>query len=451
MSSTIASYESIRRPSQSSVLLAVFIFVFTLWPFYIDIRLGENIGINPQRILIALITGVFFVGLFIDRTIKYEIVRVAKSNKILFLFIFTYLFSRVFSALVNGSAYSLYIVAYEILANFVLFFFALMYVRTPRDIEYVIVAIVTCAFLLSIYGIFEKVFEYNPLPFVTDTNSKALAVAQSEKIRNDVYRIQATFEHPLSLVQFLVLAFPFALFYIRIAERVFLPTLMAVLIALAIVFTDSRGGLIAIAVTFAIAAYFKISATSNRERRLIVKLAFAVISVPALLLLIFLMTFSSSNQSSTNTRAIQLYNGWIAVKQKPLFGYGPGNAGETIYSLSESDSSAKKIWRQTVDNLFISKSLESGLLAVLSFIALLINPLIRLSSATFESIRHREHKQSGYYVAFISSISSVVLMMLVLSIFTSLPIFFVVFGLAVKLTTLIKENTELNSDASRND
>lgn len=418
--------------------LSIFVVVFSLWPFYIDIRLQENVGLNPQRITLLLAVMYFLGSFFLTTRFSLFMRRFWRENSRVVGLLFLYGFLRLISAGLAGS-YSVLTVLNELVGNLFLMLVACLAFRTPGGFRRFALYLMICATLVSVYAVLERLVEYNFLAQFADVSTKAGFTAASEKIRDGVFRVQSTFEHPLSLVQYLAMVVPLLYVFRRKLGIFLFPLLM--LMGGALWFTGSRSALVAIFLSVVaiviLLTHSRYRTQKNRHGR---RSYFA-----ALVLLYFLVLVggvvlignsmsggeSESQSASSTTRLVQLNNGFIAVTQKPFFGHGPGEGSRVIMGVGESQSGGELIYVETTDNLFLSIAVESGLPALVVYLLLIFHVLKMSSHAVVESSQ-RDGREAN--TAIFASLVAGVTLMAVLSIFTILPLFFILMGAVVGLS-----------------
>jgi O-antigen ligase len=407
---------------RNSDLLMLFLSVFCIWPSYVYFRLSENIGLNPLRVILVIILMfliLHFLG--VHRLSKRRFV----DNRILFFIIIFYLFFRYLSAFFSGS-YSVSLVLYEHLSNINILVFTYLVLSGLNNIGKVIKILLFFATVLSVLAIFEHVTKFNIFTILADSSTNAGYTALTDKTRNGFYRSQAIFEHPLSLSQFLAILFPLTfLFFKKNSIKSFI--ILSTIIFMGIYVTGSRSAILAIFISAI--AFFFLSVKRDNEARERVKVKLFMFFVTLVLLPILFTIVSNvagldsedSEGASSRTRVYQMLNGYIAANQSPIFGYGPGNADDTIFEVGLSYPNAVKLYVPTVDNLFLSSLVESGYIALFLLIALIVTPLIHLVKV----------QRTNTSKAISCSIISGLVTMTTLSIFTVLPIFYVILGLGL--------------------
>lgn len=427
-------------------LLQIYIFIFVLWPFYIDIRVQENLGVNPQRIFLIFVLFFWITAFFVYPSIRKNFFDIFDKNKKTMCFLFFYFLCRLLSVVFNASAYSASIFLYETLSELSLFLFVCTSLRSYKEIKGVVFVLFFCAVVLAFLSVFEWAYQANFFSQFADPSTKAGMTASLIKVRDGNYRVQGTFEHPLTLVQFFVTVFPlgYYFFYKKSANKIFVAA-AGFLILLAMYFTYSRSAVVALLFSFCIVFFIKLKVMENniydgRKRILLSvfrKIFFVLFVVGGVGVIVAMSSGGSdSENASATTRLFQMKNGWLAIKNKPFVGFGPGEAIRVIMDTGDRVSEAEKIWNETVDNLFLTKMIESGIPALLFYVFFLISVQLKLFKyAVTEEICSNERNLA---VAILASLSGGFISMSILSIFTALPIYFCILGLAVGLLTYKK-------------
>lgn len=435
--------------------LIVFIGVFSIWPFYIDVRLHENIGINPQRLVLVL-TALFFI--LVLTTTKGFIRTIGSAwwrnpdGRAIFFALSAYTVLRLVSSVIAGP-YSIFIFSNELIANAFVMLIAGAVYRDYADARRFVLFLIALGVIVSFYAILERITQQNFLVSFADVNTRAGFTAATEKIRNGVYRSQATFEHPLSLVQYLAMIIP--LLYLLIRRFGALVVFPFTVIGSALYFTGSRSAVIAIFLSIvamiAIAIHAGLRERSGRTKKgtllTALFLLYGVLLIGGATLINDAVSGDSeSHTASTTTRVAQINNGLLAIARRPIFGYGPGEASRIIMHVGETESGADTIYRETTDNLFLTRAVESG---VPSLIALLYLIYKVLKLAIQSSISNPDRKVRVLNIALFGSLLSGVTLMSVLSIFTVLPIFFILMGILVGVNANLSSRANLSFSRSQ--
>jgi O-antigen ligase len=422
-------------------VLLVFVVVFSIWPFYIDLRLHDNVGLNPQRIVLFFAVIFFAVAYFLangfSRFLGATWWRNSDGKAILgVLLVYTVL--RSISSALAGT-YSLLIFVNELISNMFLMVVAGAVFRRYSDAKRFVSVITVCALIVSCYAVIERAVEYNFLVEYADVTTRAGFTAATEKIRDGVYRVQGTFEHPLSLVQYLAMTVPLLYLVFRKWKALAVPPFL--IICAALLYTGSRSAIVALFLSMVamlvLTTHVRLRSGSGRRNRGLILgslvALYGVILVGGGVLINEAVNGESDSQNaSTATRLIQINNGLLAIKQRPIFGFGPGEASRVIMGIGETESGGETIFRETTDNLFLTRVVESGIPSVLALIYLIYRVL---KLAVKCSLQSGDTRSRDFNVAVFGAIVAGVTLMTVLSIFTVLPLFFILMGVVLGFNT----------------
>ncbi|GEM_PF-6765974 len=417
------------------LLLIMYLSMFSLWPFYIDIRIADSVGLNPQRLALAVLIVFALFAFMADPSTRRHLISLQRAFPLLFVACIIYSLIRLASGAANGAA-SFFIAAYEVVSNIALIFVSIIAVRSLNDARLLFLALITCGLAVSAYAIIERYQGHNLFSQFADPDTRAGFTAIMDKTRDGAYRVQSTFEHPLSLSQYLVIIAPLALVFIRSKKWFLLSGVSFLCMLAAAAFTGSRSALVApvaaLLVASTVAAYFKFKARGSGAGGFALLLVASLSLVVALLVLpsIILGQGSQSQTASTTTRLAQIQNGYIAVKSRPLLGYGPGRASAVIMSTGDTETGAQTIHRETTDNLFLTRVVESGIPSLFLYLSIILITL-RTGAKSIYTLESSERRLR--YLLFVSTASGA-LTMLILSIFTVLPVLFVMFGVIIAIS-----------------
>jgi O-antigen ligase len=418
----------------------LYVMLFSLWPGYLDVRFTEKVGLNPQRILTAVLFFLFCYAVISNRYFRERLVDFLKKNRFFSLAIFGYLFLRVVSSVHAGGSSILFFIN-ELLTNFALFFICISLDIEAKKFRIACFVMVITLFIVSLFGIYEHIFEYNFLRNFISGDNKLSLTALAVKYRSGSYRSQSTFEHPLALTQFIVLLLPFALLS-RIGIKNYIIIAFGFAFAImALYFTYSRSGILCLLLTFTLVAFLRLRelkiVKSQRHIYLGLLLLCGLFLVGSVGAAGYYLSQGSTTgeESSTRARLVQLYNGAKAIKESPLIGYGPGNAAGVLFGIANSPESEEKMYRESIDNLYLTRAIESGIPAVILF--LYIN--IYIGYVLYKETKKMAFNRRLKFYFILTGIVGVMCVTAILSIFTVLPLFFLSSGLAIAYA--LRQNT----------
>jgi len=407
------------------LLICMYILFFSLWPFFIDIRLTEKVGINPERIILALLVFASLL-LYFYGGINREKTSIIRNNKVAIYSITVFFFWRFLAVVLAGGMESFPYWIYEVISNYVLFIMALIFVDSHNARGKILGWLTFSVFvvlLISVIEFFNGKFLFTAL--VTGESRAALG-AISGSFRNNLYRVQGTFEHALVLSQYLLILFPMVLLYINrylratALSRLVFSSTMIILTVIVLLMAQCRTSLVTIFAWVVYSVYRKVKNSWQRQVTLIFVIVFAV--------LLYDLYIAGSNFISSDARYAQLVNGFYAVLNSPLVGYGPGVVmGEILYSVGLKESGAISIYEvnsTTVDSRYLSIVLESGILSLFLFVIF----LAKVFSSVSGNIVSGERVVFFYYSL---SLLAGIVTMLTLSIYTVMPMFFLIAAMSL--------------------
>jgi len=246
-------------------------------------------------------------------------------------------------------------------------------------------------------------------------------------VRDSQYRVKATFHHPLLLAEYLVCMLPL-LFYrfgrARVLERAALAVLLAMIVWV-IFKAQSRSAIVtALLVTLAFAGVFL--ARSFARKRLDARTVLSLLAIP--LLLVFLAAAyayvfelavgrSRAEYASSIARLAMLAQGIPLLLAKPVFGYGIGNGPLTLGFLSERG-------KITLDNYYLSLTLDSGIPALVLLLALMVWAVNRGLRSVFAKDRGNAYMGAALSI----SVLAFAVMKSILATEHNFPLFFILLG-----------------------
>lgn len=381
------------RESKYFYLFLAYIFILPLWPNYAELKFGGLPNIAPDRILrFALFFG--FIGIFFTNSEAVQMMkrRVAKHWVLVFALSLFYT-ARIASAWVSpNTAFQLYaFFRNEFLISFPFFFYALLAIRDSDSVKKIMVTLVVSGFIASLIALLDYYKQKNLFMGLVPISSDYLMGVFLDKTRDDGYRAQGTFEHPILLGQFFILILPVIWTLLRDCKSIYFKALFgtAGLFALASVFASgSRAALgLAIAVVSLFALWEIYLWTHISKNRVLQYLVISQAPIPILGAIYALYSYKSTvlgqtqeTLSSTNARIDMLLGGGPKILDSPIWGHGLGEA-LSVFSL------VGRAGIRTLDNYYILIGLETGALALALFMLIFIISIfnsIRKSTAIFD-------------------------------------------------------------------
>lgn len=407
-------------------LVGLFFIFMSIWPYYIDVRLPGLGGINPQRIVLIIITAVFLLDIAANkRSFKWHI-KAFRSDSAFFLLFFAFCLLRILSSLNSGELQSIVVAFYDVLSSFVIFLVVSRLAEKTERRDKLIKLIIVSGLAVLITALIEAFTKKNYfIGFAYAENRRVIESLNTDILRDGRYRIRGIFENPLTLVQYLMIYLPFLFIaYKYFRWKAFSIIVFAITLIL-VMLTWSRSGAIITAII--VFLYLLHTVRSKITRKLMALMIGLIVIVAGLTFFDSIGDFLSSP-----ARSAQLVNGYLAIKESPLLGYGVANQiGWVIYNVSLTNPDSLPMWEAnalTTDNRFLTIALESGIPSLACFISLLV---ILIKRGIKNNSFLRRNKRRDYYsqMPTILAIIGGIMVMTILSIYTVLPFLFICLGL----------------------
>lgn len=429
--------------------LLFYTFALLVVPFYIGPELAKNAQINLERLLLIALCLMFFFNLgkkkfYIDFMLLY------KNHSLFIIFFVGYFFWRGISAINSPNNVSIFLYIYELISNFIVFlvFYCFLFNKGMYSNFFSVVFLST--FFVFSFALLELVLGKNIFASLAPSDAGA-AITSEAIVRGVVYRVKSVFEHPLTLGHFCVMVLPLVLFYkfaYNDSAKYQRFTLVSSILSMAVM-TGSR--MTMLCCTMIIVIYFllegpKIKFLENSKAKSIIFYIWPIIfSLP--ILAIGVVSFLSGRSSlDSYVRQAQVANGLQVIKMEPIFGFGQGPGGMLAI---ERFGTAMKLWAEnaaTIDNWFLSVLLASGYPGL--FLFLMFNIFVFLDIyRNFKNRKKLSREQSSDYNIWLGlSISYMFgfLFMIILSIFTLHPFFYIVLAGVLYFSIKLKKGLNKN-------
>lgn len=414
------------------VLLLITIFLFYAWPEYFVLKIGSLPGFNIQRVsfLVMLIFWLFVTisskwhrRLFFTNISKY------KKSLILFIILFTI---KIIS--INNSidlVHSSYVTLNEIIIWFCLMLISLSIWNKPKHIIRVINILAIASVIIFIFGVFELIYGKVVFEDLVGISSKYTSNALSINFR-DGHRVKSIFGNTLGLAQFLTILLPFLMFSASSKTTIYLKIfyITTILFSLFLIYkTESRASILIIIILILVWFFIKMIKYFNSSKTIAKYIIFLIIPAFIIFLSFELFNIFSNLVIGKNTlemtsmivRVVQLQKGIPLVVNNYLLGYGPGNAA-SILNVGDANL-------PTIDNYYLSLSLESGIVSLLIFIIILLLFLKK----TFNYMSNTSDISSKICSACFYSLIAFSISLSVLSLKVNFPFIFIIFAFVLVL------------------
>jgi len=355
----------------------IFGFINLVWPRLVSFRTSGFPALNPEKIAFFALLAVWFWVVMTSPKVRAGLSDHLQSFRPVLWALGLLVVWRVitaFAGLPAGYYFGVKVAVTELFAYYLMLVIGLSVWRKPADVRPFFWIIVLAGLSVSLIAAYEASVSRNLFSsFISfDEDAGARVVSNlSDKFRTGKYRVQAGFEHPLVLAEFLVMAIPCAIYLMVSSRRLLIKVAMFGAVAgfcLVAYRTDSRAAQGMIVLTFFLAALL-FAYRSFRVSKSILGVVIGLL-VPAVLLTIPLLISvmagliegaGSTVSASTEARFCMLERSIPLVLANPFFGFGVGQGG---YELGCVVSGGL----HSVDNHFVSLALDSGLPALLAYV-----------------------------------------------------------------------------------
>ncbi|PWV58443.1 O-antigen ligase family protein [Plasticicumulans acidivorans] len=423
-----------------SSLLLFFIFLTSVWPFYIDYRILSNLGVNPQRITCFFVVLVFLFMLYSPKVRgKIEFVFSVKNVRMFFILISGYVFWRLFVGFYVSDTLSVFLSINEIFTVYFIFLITVYSAVSSDNAKNRIIKVIFYSYLLVLlFSWLEWALQYNLFSQFASSESKSAIGATVEKLRGGLLRVKGPFENTLTLMQYVVCIFPLSFFYVRNRSSLF--KMAFLFFSIGVVFlTFSRIGTLIILMQVFMWKWLDIEKSFDKSMRMLINVLKVFMVISVFMFFVFgggedefgeyeLGADVQGGLFSSSERTGQLINGISAIVENPIVGYGLGNAGKVVKDFSDQGHSSYSVYHEVVDNRILSIAIESGVFSAILFLLFWLWLIVKIYKSMLSEISVERYM---YGKALFLSISAVFVTFFFLSIFTNYSIIFVVAGLCV--------------------
>ncbi|MGD9800534.1 MAG: O-antigen ligase family protein, partial [Parvularculaceae bacterium] len=331
-----AAKASPRRIAMALILVAAFL--LPVWPVYLFVKLGPAPILTPPRLVLYVVSAFFVYDMVFSPWRRAQFVLAVRKSGAVSVFVFLFFIIGLFSLpLAEGRSVAIPEFARQAIIWLIPYCAVLTYCRRQRDFVAIMKVFTIGAFLVALIAIGEaathKLMANLLSPFMADS-AEWVKNAQSEKIRDGVFRAQASHTHPLSLGEHLAFSAPFALAFLITTKSLRARQFWGVVfvsIALAAVATNSRGAILVMIVGIGsmsamLGWRFLKRASATRWRPMagllcvLCLLASPVAAIGAHAVISGKSGASAAN--STQSRIDQMEQAWPKILKRPVGGYG---------------------------------------------------------------------------------------------------------------------------------
>jgi O-antigen ligase len=429
---------------KNSLLISALIYIIStlIWPKYIAVRPPGLPLIGIQRLANLLALSMFVLAMFSSNWFKKEIANSFNKAKVFWIFFGGLVFFRFASVFISRDIpFSLFMFMSDFFVHWFFIFTGVFIGSSHRYFIIFLKAIVFCFFVNFLIAITELALGKNLfLPFL-NTIDPALEWVLKEKSRDGLYRVQSVFLHPITFAEFASVGFCFTVCMLsHIKNKLWraISIFLAVSCAsIMVLLSGSRSGYVATAVIISLVVFSPLANSLLRKQMnlkttalwsfLIIALT---IAVGLLGILVYDYTFgkyiSAATVGSSTARLLMLEQTFVKLIESPIVGHGVGLGAELV-GLETGNPYAP----YTIDSLFISYTVESGIFALISFIALIA---IGASTAFRTSFYGKEEYWFMSYMIGLSIIAFA-LFKIILSLVDNNFLLFIILGISVSRIT----------------
>lgn len=366
-----------------TILLAALAF----WPSFLLLKSGGLPAIDGRRIVvgISLLVAVYLV---VSRKEVIQRFNSASGGLRAGVWIVSlYGLWRLMSCFASPAPlFSFIQVIWEVFYYYSFYFLGYLFFSSDRLRDRQHVVILWLMVFIAAFACVERIIGKNYMVMLAPRNEEFSSIVNSmssSRIRDGQFRAQGTFEHPLLLAEFSAIASCFAMAYLVWPTKSTFQKILAVAALLgalvAAYLSGSRSAYISLAAGLGAVVVLRVfgnrigkSLTSMVfARRLAVMLLAGLALAAALVVLPFLARGNSlSDRASSEGRLVMLKTGLPIIEHSPIFGEGPGT-GAALAGLRVREDLV------TLDNYLLAITLESGIPALLLFIAIFMLPAWR--------------------------------------------------------------------------
>jgi len=349
-----------------------------LWPVYLHVKIGPAPIITPPRLVLYLLSAMWIYDMAVSPIRRAQFALAVRRSAPVTMLVFALFGLGLMSLpLAEGRAIAVPEFFRQAIIHLLPFCAVMTYIRRRREFLRFIQLLTIGACVSGAIALVEigsgTLLASLLSPFISD-NAEWLRLAQSQKIRDGVFRAQASHTHPLSLGEFLSMTAPLALAFCLSARTRLVRFAWAgglILVIAGALATNSRGAMMAIAVAMAVSGLilfyrFLQTAAADRYRPLAGLITAGVLAASPLIGLAAhgVITGSAGAQAakSSQSRVEQIEMAWPKIMKRPVGGYGTGRSARILGYFGRA---------LTIDNYYLTLAIDMGLPGPIVFFGLI--------------------------------------------------------------------------------
>lgn len=422
-----------------------FAFMLPFAPRALSLAFGQGgLALSAQRLWVTVLFLALFSALFVSKVARRRMRQMVKEQKSFVLILCALILVKLLATLLYASASSLLYVIDDFLFSIVIFWVFYSAVRNSADFHAVLIAMVTGIVLSSFITLIELQQSAPVLSGLVDSKVVGLERVLQGRTRGGSFRVQALFDNPLQLAEFVCLSYYFAIFLALVSRgwKQYL-AVAAILLGVFIIWnTGARSGLLALAAGVLI---FRLALIWNRSTRItklvLLGVVLALFAWAVYISAQLIVTIGSAadsdklylleaSQRSSIERASQYIIVLTEIGQSPVLGFGVQQNYEDQFDFLNN-----------LDNYWLRVLLEGGFTALFFFGFLVVHTAKRIWQALSAATTRYDRLLYSAMLAFVGSFA---LMKFFLSMPTNNIYFYMVCGAFFASQGLTSRNAHEN-------
>lgn len=356
-----------------TLLFFIFIFLIPLLPRYIGLGVGEE-GFSLSLIRILLM--VLFMSTVVSFTQNSEYIfkrisLVYQKNNLLINTMFLFFLLKIISLLFHNNTFPLYIILFnDFLFSIFIFFLTVVIIDSEEAMARLVKVFFYSYTIVLIIIIIEFIVQYPLLSIFASDQMTLLDDVSQAFIKDDGrYRVAAGFGNPIPVGEYLVILFPVIISYINKNKYLLIPTIIySLLFIFAVYATGSRAAILMSVVLAYLYIMFKLYNSGRTARIIVYMFTFIIVSIAFYftynyirdLIMSFsgsFLDYSTSEERSSVSRALQYISIYNKTIESPLLGFGRVRNASVAFDLG------------SIDNYYFIVILEVGLIGFFTYLA----------------------------------------------------------------------------------
>ncbi len=361
--------------SLTRVVLYLGIALMPIWPVYLHVQLGPTPILTPTRAMFYALSGIWLYEMACVSWRRKQFLVAVRRLPIVFWLITALFILKILSVpMAEGKAIAIKETFRQIMIWYIPFLAVLTYVQRRKYLDFVITLVVIASSGVALIALGEYATQTALAEKLSPIigHQEWLTNITEAKIRDGVFRSQATHTHPLSMGEHLSMVMPLAMYKVyrkgAFWPRVFFAGIVFLLVAASLL-ANSRGALIGGVIAFCLTGFMMAQAWIRKPEALAFRPLIGMIFAGALLFSPVagiaawkLTTGEEGTQAarSTEGRMEQIEFAWPKMLERPVLGWGTGRSVQILGWWGGVAS---------IDNYYLNLGLELGFPGPLLYLA----------------------------------------------------------------------------------